>query len=174
MLNLEYGYVTNIDELGRVKVMLPAKDNFVTDFLTTPKAKSRYDKDGSFFDINEEVAVLFDDEKGDGTVLHAINSDTSPLIIKDRNKKYFTFLDQTHFEYDRAQHKALADLKGTLDIKTLKTTHIGDLYVEGNIICAKDITDKKSSMQAMRDVHNSHTHPNGNNGSPTGTPQSKM
>jgi hypothetical protein len=36
-----------------------------------------------------------------------------------------------------------------------------------------DITDKKSSMQAMRDVYNPHTH-TGNMGSPTSAPDGAM
>ena len=43
-----------------------------------------------------------------------------------------------------------------------------------NLKVAKDVFDKKGSMQAMRDVYNPHTHSNGNNGSPTGQPSEKM
>ena len=43
----------------------------------------------------------------------------------------------------------------------------------GNIVAEGDITDKKSSMQAMRNIYNLHTHP-GDSGGTTGTPNSEM
>lgn len=44
----------------------------------------------------------------------------------------------------------------------------GDLVVEGSIVAAGDVSDGVSSMQAMRDVYNVHTHPS--NGSPPDVP----
>lgn len=162
MLNLLFGYVTNVDDNGRAAVQLPELDNWVTDFMPVLKTKSKNEKENNALDMDEEVAVLFDDAKQHGVILGAINTDTSPLVIKDRNKVYHTFADGTAFEYDRGAHKASADIKGEAAVTTQKTTHTGDLYVVGNIYCTKDISDKKGSMQAMRDVYNAHTH--GSNG----------
>lgn len=116
MLNLKYGYVTNIDENGRVRVCFPDQDNFVTDFLPTIRDKSKNDKDGNFLDIDEEVATIYDDETDDGVVLGAVNSDASPLNLFDRNKKYFTFSDGTHIEYDKSTHSLIADIRGVVEI----------------------------------------------------------
>ena len=61
-----------------------------------------------------------------------------------------------------------------------KTVNIvGDIYQTGflentdGILSATDITDKKSSMQTMRDIYNGHTH-TGNQGSPTSAPKETM
>lgn len=174
MLDLLFGHVANIDTNGRVTVNLPELDNYVTDYLPVIKSKSKNDKEGTFLEIEEEVAVIFDVEKKDGVVLGAINTDESPLIISERSKKYYTFSDSTHFEYDKAEHKAVANINGTAELTTQKTLHTGDLYVDGNIFCTKDVSDKKGSMQAMRDVYNPHSHGNGNNGAQTDKPDKEM
>lgn len=162
MLNLLFGYVTNIDKNGRAAVKLPELDEWVTDFLPVMKTKSKNEKENNMLDMDEEVAVLFDDEKQHGVILGAINTDSSPLLISDRNKAYKTFADGTHLEYDKSSHVLSANVKGEMQLISKKTIHTGDLYVTGNIICSKDITDKKGSMQEIRDVYNSHGH--GGNG----------
>lgn len=49
-------------------------------------------------------------------------------------------------------------------------THVeGDLFVNGKIEATQDIKDKKSTMQDMRDIYNSH-----NNGPSTSTPSAVM
>ncbi len=174
MLNLLFGYVTNIDANGRAAVKLPELDDWVTDFLPVIKSKSRQDKEENPLDMDEEVAVIFDDEKQQGVILGAINTDSSPLALFDRNKAYYTFSDGSHFEYDKATHKASADVKGEVELKATKTTHIGDLYVNGNIYCSKDVSDKKGTMQAMRDIFDPHAHKDGNNGALTTAPTTKM
>ena len=52
-------------------------------------------------------------------------------------------------------------------------THEGTLSNTDGIISQADITDKKSSMQVMRDIYNPHKH-TGNQGSPTSTPDQEM
>lgn len=61
-----------------------------------------------------------------------------------------------------------------------KTVNIvGDIYQTGflentdGILSATDITDKKSSMHAIRDIYNGNTH-TGNQGSPTSAPDNSM
>lgn len=174
MLDLLFGHVTNVDKNGRVCVKLEELDNYTTDYLPVIKSKSKNDKQGDFLEMDEEVAVVFDVEKKDGVVLGAINTDESPLPIFDRNKKYYTYSDSTHFEYDKAEHKATANIKGTAEVTTQKTIHTGDLYVMGNIICSQDVSDKIGTMQAMRNIFNPHVHPKGDGGLPTGEPSSKM
>lgn len=175
MLELLFGYVSNIDINARVCVKLPQLgERYTTDFMPVLRTKSKNDKEGVFLDMDEEVAVIYDIEKEDGLVLGAINTDVSMLSIFDRNKQYYTYADGTHFEYDKAQHKATANIAGTTEITTQKTIHNGDLYVNGSIHCSKDVQDKTGTMQQIREIHNDHDHPNGNNGSPTGKPTTQM
>lgn len=51
--------------------------------------------------------------------------------------------------------------------------HTGMLINTDGITSQADITDKTSSMQAMRDIYNPHTH-TGNQGSPTSKPDGAM
>ena len=52
-------------------------------------------------------------------------------------------------------------------------THEGTLSNSAGITSSADITDKKSSMQAMRNIYNAHKH-TGNQGSPTSAPDKGM
>lgn len=128
MLKLVFGYVSNLDKNGRVKVVLPEYDEFATDYLPVIRQKSKRDKDGTTLDIYEEVALIYDSETDDGVVLGAVSTDESPMPLCERDKKYFTFEDGTHIEYDRKTHTLNADIKGNavitaenITIKSSKT-----------------------------------------------------
>ncbi|MDD3236802.1 MAG: hypothetical protein PHV37_01735 [Candidatus Gastranaerophilales bacterium] len=158
MLSLKFGNVINIDDYGRVRVNIPDMDNFETDYLPVIKQKSKNDKDGNFLDIDEEVSLIYDDETDDGVVLGAVNTDSSPLAIFDRNKKYFTFSDGTHIEYDKSTHHLKADVKGSAEIIAT------NVNITGNLIVTGDVTAAGISLK-------NHLHGNGNNGADTTPPK---
>ena len=90
-----------------------------------------------------------------------MNPDSNPPVIVDSAKKYYRFKDGSHFEFDPNTSKFTADIKGEGYIKCTKMTHEGDINVIGNIIATKEVSDKKGTMQAIRDTYNGHTNPNG-------------
>lgn len=122
MLNLCFGYITNFDNNGRVRVLLPELDNLPTDFMPVLRQNSKANKDGSFLDIDEEVAVLYDSDKDTGVVLGAISTDECPLPAVNRDKKYFSFSDGSKIEYDRKEHILSLDIKGNVKIKAQNAT----------------------------------------------------
>ena len=67
--------------------------------------------------------------------------------------------------YDQFGHSVWLKEDGT-HIKGNLYVDDGDVFVtKGSVTVAKDVTDKKSSMQDMRDIYN--THNNGNTPPPT-------
>jgi phage baseplate assembly protein V len=172
-VNLHFGYVSNIDNQGRSAVVIPAMDDFVTDYLPVIKSRSLQDKDGNVFDINEPVAVLLDENGEDGIILGAINTDSNPLPIVDRNKHYLQFADGTNIEYDRETHVLTADIKGTANITAQTINVIGNAVITGDLSCTGSVNDGLSTLGIIRDVFNNHTH-TGNAGVPTSTPSELM
>lgn len=172
-MEMLFGNVVNICDNGRVRVRFPSRDNLPSQPIPVLKSKSKNDKAGNVLDIDEEVVCIMDDNCEDGVCLGAINTDESPLIITDKDKKYYTFSDGTHFEYDRQTHIFTGDIKGSANIKAQRIDYEGDLFVNGNIVSTKDISDKNGSMQEMRGVYNSHTHnsPDGTTSAPNGVMQ---
>lgn len=163
---LMFGRITNYDDCGRV-VVESEETGFKTDFIPILVSNAEKDTSGGTIDINSFVAVLLDDiNPMNGVCLGAVNT----LPRGSIDKKYYTFKDGTHFEYDRAEHVLSADVKGEINASAAKTTLDGDLYVNGNIYCSKDVSDKKGTMQSIRDWGNEHQHTNGNNGGNTGKP----
>lgn len=73
--------------------------------------------------------------------------------------------DFIHFKRDNEIH---------LKAQTKLTIETPEANFYGNITAAGNISDANGSMQEMRDTYNSHEHPNGNNGSPTGAPTTSM
>ena len=163
---LVFGHITNYDDAGRVVVELD-ETGFKTDFIPIIVTNSEKDNSGSPIDINSFVAVILDETNPlNGVCLGAVNT----LPRKSVDKLYHEFSDGTLLEYDRAEHKLQADVKGEIEVTASKTTLNGDLYINGNIVCSKDVSDKKGSMQAIRDWSNEHLHTDGNNGGNTGKP----
>lgn len=160
---LKFGYITNYDECGRVKVKIEDEDNVITDFIPVIRTSASKDETGSTIDMNTLVSVILDDlNLLNGVCLGAVN--TKP--VKSINKKYHQFTDGSTIEYDRENHILTTDVKGEITAKANKTTIEGDLFVKGSIIATKDITDKKSSMQSIRDTYNAHKNPNNGNSIP--------
>jgi phage baseplate assembly protein V len=151
MLDLKFGKVCNIDDNGRVRVLIAELDNFTTDFLPVAVCASEGEQDGNWLKINQDAAVLLND--GEDGIVFPIRTDANPLAIKDKNKRYYTFDDGAHFEYDRAAHKLTLNLSGETDIQTL------DIKING-----------KSLLEWAR----THTHGNGNNGADTTAPKTTL
>lgn len=122
MLNLCFGYVTNFDGNGRVRVLLPEFDDLVSDFMPVLRQNTKDNKDGNFLDIDEQVAVLYDSDKDTGVVMGAISTDACPLPVINRDKKYFSFSDGSNIEYDRKEHTLTLDIKGNVSIKADNAT----------------------------------------------------
>lgn len=168
---LRFGYITNYDECGRVVVQIQDEDNFTTDYIPVLKTNASLDETGDTIDTTTLVAVLLDDMNPMlGICLGKIQ--TAPR--ESVNKRYAKFVDGSSTEYDRETHSFSANVLEQINITAKETNLNSILNVSENIVGAQDVSDKKGTMQAIRDFLNSHTHSNGNEGKPTGVPTSKI
>lgn len=168
---LKFGVVTAVNPLTAKARVEFADDNILSYWLPILQKKTLKDKFYSIVDVGEQVACLMDENSEDGVILGSIytNHDKVPGITKDQHIAKFE--DGSFIEYNK-ENQMLTIVAKTVNI-------VGDIYQTGflentdGILSATDITDKKSSMQAMRDIYNEHTH-TGNQGNPTSTPDNSM
>lgn len=168
---LRFGIVSNIDEkTAKVRVQF-AQDNLLSYWLPVLQAKTLNDKFYCIPDIGEQVACLMDEKAEFGVVVGAIysNLDTVPVVSKDKFK--IKFQDNSEFEYDRILN-TLNIISKNIKIKG-NINHDGVFTNTQGINSASDVTDHTSSIQAIRDKYNPHTH-TGNQGSPTSAPNEVM
>lgn len=168
---LKFGIVTAINSLTAKARVEFADDGIVSYWLPILQKKTLKDKYYSIVDIGEQVACLMDENSEDGVILGAIytNLDSVPGISKEQH--LIKFEDGSFIEFNK-ERQQLTIVAKTVSI-VADIFHTGKLENTDGIISATDITDKKSSMQGIRDVFNSHTH-TGNQGSPTSAPKEGM
>lgn len=161
---LIFGKVTALDEENaRVKLTVPDMDEWETDWLFVPQVCTVKDKSYSLPELNTLTAAVIDDEMIDGCILGSLYNDSDTCILGDKNVKYIKFEDGAAFQYDKST--------GVCTITAGSINITGDVSITGNLTASGDITDKKSSMQDMRDVYNSHKHtcPDGTTSTPSGS-----
>lgn len=168
---LKFGVVTNINPLTAKARVQFADDDITSFWLPVLQQKTNKDKFYSMVDVGEQVACLMDDDSEDGVIIGAIYTgvDSVPGISKDQH--IIKFEDGSFIEYNK-ETQMLTIVAKTLNI-VADILNTGKIQNTDGITSSADITDKKSSMQAMRDVYNSHTH-TGNMGSPTSAPDGAM
>ena len=157
---LKFGTVTNINPLtARARVEF-ANDNMTSYWLPILQKKTLKDKYYSVLDVGEQVACLMDENCEDGVILGAIYTslDGVPASIKEQH--LIKFSDNALFEYNKETQTLTINVKQVNIIADILNT--GTFQNTKGISSNADITDKKSSMQAMRDIYNSHTHPDKN------------
>lgn len=167
---LKFGHIVKLGDCGRVIVEFD-ENGAETDEIPVIVSNSCKDESADTIDIGAFVAVLLDDANPETAVcLGAVR--TTPR--KSINKKYHQFEDGTNLEYDRENHTLTADVKGEINAIAENTTLDSPLNVTENITSLKDVSDKNGTMQAIRDFINNHVHTDGNNGSNTGKPTTKL
>ena len=164
---LRFGIVSQIDPIN-VQARVSFEDDESTSFwLPVLQTKTLKDKFYAMPDIGEQVACLMDENSEDGVILGAIYSTEDVSTTQSEKQLSVNLEDGSYINADKENH--------TLIVAFSKMKLIGNIEHEGTftntagIKSNADITDKTSSMQAMRDVYNSHTH-TGNQGKATSPP----
>ena len=168
---LRFGIVSQIDPIN-VQARVSFEDDESTSFwLPVLQTKTLKDKFYAMPDIGEQVACLMDENSEDGVILGAIYSAEDVSTTQSEKQLSVNLEDGSYINADKENH--------TLIVAFSKMKLIGNIEHEGTftntagIKSNADITDKTSSMQAMRDVYNSHTH-TGNQGKATSAPNKTM
>lgn len=168
---LRFGIVSQINP-----VLAQARVNFGDDdstsfWLPILQTKTMKDKFYSIPDIGEQVACLMDENSEDGVILGAIYSTEDTPVVTSEKQISLNLENNAQINIDKETNTLTVtfqniNLNGNIN-------HNGVLINTDGISSQADITDKTSSMQAMRDVYNPHTH-TGNQGSPTSKPDGEM
>ena len=168
---LRFGIVSQIDPIN-VQARVSFEDDESTSFwLPIIQTKTLKDKFYAMPDIGEQVACLMDENSEDGVILGAIYSTEDVSTTQSEKQLSINLEDGSYINADKENQ--------TLTVAFSKMKLIGNIEHEGTftntagIKSNADITDKTSSMQAMRDTYNPHTHI-GNQGSPTSKPSGNM
>ena len=168
---LRFGTVTSINPLtARARVQF-AEDGMNSYWLAVLQNKTFKDKFYSMPAVGEQVACLMDQNSEDGVILGAIYTTEDTPIIETEKQVSANFEDGTFANVDKETQTLTLSFPNIHLIGNI--THEGTLSNTDGITSQTDITDKTSSMQAMRDIYNEHKH-TGNQGSPTSNPNEAM
>ena len=168
---LRFGTITAINPLtARARVQF-AQDSMTSFWLPILQAKTFKDKYYVIPDLGEQVACLMDENSEDGVILGAIYTTEDTPINKSEKQAAANFEDGTFINVDKETQ--------TLTITFPNINIVGNITQDGTfantngITSQADVADATSTMQAMRDIYNPHTH-TGNQGSPTSAPNKTM
>ena len=168
---LRFGTVTSINPLtARARVQF-AEDGMNSYWLAVLQNKTFKDKFYSMPAVGEQVACLMDQNSEDGVILGALYTTDDTPIIETEKQVSANFEDGTFANVDKETQTITLSFPNIHLIGNI--THEGTLSNTDGITSQADITDKTSSMQAMRDTYNEHKH-TGNQGSPTSAPDKGM
>lgn len=168
---LRFGIVSQIDPIN-VQARVSFEDDESTSFwLPVLQTKTLKDKFYAMPDIGEQVACLMDENSEDGVILGAIYSTEDVPVVTSEKQLSLNLENNSLINIDKETNS----LNITFENINLNgnINHTGKLINSDGIKSNADITDKTSSMQAMRDTYNPHTH-TGNQGSPTSAPNKTM
>ncbi|MEE0495104.1 MAG: phage baseplate assembly protein V [Cyanobacteriota bacterium] len=168
---LKFGTITSINPLtARARVQF-AEDGMNSYWLAVLQNRTLNDKFYSMPTVGEQVACLMDENSEEGVILGSIYTSEDTPVIETEKQYSANFEDGTFANVDKETQTLTLSFPNIHLIGNI--THEGTLSNTDGIISQADITDKKSSMQVMRDIYNPHKH-TGNQGSPTSTPDQEM
>lgn len=168
---LRFGIVSQINPiLAQARVSFE-DDESTSYWLPVLQTKTLKDKFYSMPDIGEQVACLMDENSEDGVILGAIYSTEDVPVVTSEKQLSLNLENNSLINIDKETNS----LNITFENINLNgnINHTGKLINTDGIKSNADITDKTSSMQAMREIYNPHTH-TGNQGSPTSAPNKTM
>ena len=142
---IRVGIVSSIDpNKGTAQVTFEDRDGIVTRDLPLNFAKTLEDYYYCMPDIGERVRCFFDPEAPSrGYILGSFPSDTREPPIKNKDKTYVLYKDETLVEYDRKQHTL------TLEIPTVGEKSV-DVFVASDIEVE---TGGEMRVSALEDIN---------------------
>jgi phage baseplate assembly protein V len=165
MAELYFALVSAVDyQACRIRVRLDELDGLETYWIEVPQRHTQGTHSRPLMpELDEQVAVLLDDEGVNGVYLGGIYSSAEPPPMVDADSHYVRFSDGTAVTYNRQTHRLAVDCVGAISITTggsatieaggpasitaptitLKgpTTVDGNLTVSGNVYAAGTVMD---------------------------------
>ena len=150
---LRFGTVTSINPLtARARVQF-AEDGMNSYWLAVLQNKTFKDKFYSMPAVGEQVACLMDQNSEDGVILGAIYSNEDKPAVTSEKQLSVNLENGSQINADKETDTLTVIFQNIKLVGDI--THEGILTNTNGIKSNADITDKKSSMQSMRDKYNS-------------------
>lgn len=168
---LRFGIVSKLD-YENCQARVNFKDDESTSFwLPILQVKTLKDKFYYMPDIGETAVCLMDDKSEDGVILGSIYSSDDKTANTSKQEISANFDNGSYIKCNKTENTLIINFQNIKFIGNIE--HSGSFKNSDGITSNSDITDKKSSMQEIRDVYNLHTH-TGNMGNPTSNPGNQM
>lgn len=168
---LRFGIIAQINPLT-VQARVRFDDDESTSYwLPIIQSKTMKDKFYLMPDMGELVVCLMDENSEDGVILGSVYSSADTPITQSEKEHSVNYEDGSLINANKET--------STLTVAFQNMKLIGNIEHDGiftntqGITSQADVSDKTSTMQAMRDIYNPHTH-TGNQGSPTSKPNKAM
>lgn len=147
MSKLRFGNITEVNPdncYARVKF---TDDEIVSAPLQILVRAALVDKDSFTFEINEQVAVIMDDNSEEGVILGAIFNDKTKPDGGGTGIFRMLFGDGTFMQYDKNTHKYEVNVKGDVAI-----TAEGDVSIEAETASVTATTVEVDAQQVSVDA----------------------
>lgn len=154
---LRFGIVTQINPITAQARVSFGDDASVSYWLPILQTKTLKDKFYIMPDINEQVVCLMDKNSEDGVILGSIYSNVDKPILNSEKQIAINLENGSHINANKETNTLTVAFENIKLVGNIE--HEGVLTNTNGIKSNADIIDKTSSMQAMRDIYNSHTHP---------------
>lgn len=158
MAELEFGIVSALDyQTCRIRVRLDSRDGVESYWLHVLQRNTQGTQRRPLMpELNEQVAVLIDEDGVDGVWLGGIYSSAEPPPVVDADTDLVRFSDGTQVAYDRAAGQLQVLCVGAIGIEaagpvtvkapavtldTPSTTLQGSLQVNGNVSATGTVMD---------------------------------
>jgi len=168
---LRFGIVSKIHPSKPYARIRFDEDDSTSYWLCVLQIKTLKDKFYVMPDIGEQVACLMDNNSEEGVILGAVYSDRDKPREHSNKIIYLQLENGSFIDISKEENKLTVSFPNIYLIGNI--VHDGLFQNSKGIICEENIFDKKSSMQAIRDTYNIHTHI-GNEGAPTSKPNNEM
>ena len=136
--------------------------DILTAYLPVLSLRAGTDQHSWLLEQDEQVLVLAPSgDLAQGVILGSIAQDKFPSLTHSEHIHRTQYADGAVIEYDRKSHhlKVILPDAGTAQwVVPGGLTVTGNVLVNGSITATDNITDHTRSMQADRELYNSHTH----------------
>lgn len=171
---LKLGQVKHVNYDGDIPLVRVQVGELLTTWLPLLSLRAGPDRHWWPVEINEQVLVL--SPSGDttqGVVLGSLHQQRFPAPTHEAHVHQAVYQDGAILEYDRQVHRLRIHLPKGAKTEWISEDGVmitGDITVEGHITASGHVFDGVRSMQADREIYNTHTHSGVMSGSANTTP----
>lgn len=118
----KFGTISEVDEQkGLFKVKFDDQD-IVSGWLPGICRNTLSNQDESWFDVNEHVVCLMDENLEHGVILGSFYSKNEKPVVKNKDIRSITFSDGSFIKFDRSAKKLTVSCEG--DVEVIKSKNV--------------------------------------------------